>query len=157
MKSYKQKLLDPRWQRKRLEVLNRARFECEDCGSGEDTLHVHHSYYERGVEPWDYPDESLHCLCAECHKAAQNLLTALHRQLGKLDQTAIGELLGYANGLELLRGDSFPMLPKHVGSYEQAQGIGMCWGVETCKVIEAVVNGEIDDQKLHELSNGHHR
>lgn len=31
MKTYYELLKDPRWQRKRLEVMQRANFECEDC------------------------------------------------------------------------------------------------------------------------------
>ncbi|MBK7212937.1 MAG: hypothetical protein IPH88_06500 [Bacteroidales bacterium] len=30
-------------------------------------LNVHHEYYQDGKLPWEYPDESLHTLCSECH------------------------------------------------------------------------------------------
>lgn len=79
--AYQQKLLDPRWQRKRLEILNRASFKCEMCGSDSDTLHVHHGYYERGLDPWEYESDTLHCLCAGCHDMAQDRLRDLHREI----------------------------------------------------------------------------
>ena len=29
---------------------------------------MHHNYYEKDAEPWDYPDRSLTALCEFCHK-----------------------------------------------------------------------------------------
>ena len=65
--SYRELLLDPRWQRKRLEILERDRFRCTECGADDRTLHVHHTYYEKGKKPWEYPAESLLSLCKDCH------------------------------------------------------------------------------------------
>lgn len=65
--SYIEKLKDPRWQKKRLKVMDYAEWRCQLCGNGEETLHVHHSYYERRKLPWEYPDGSLIALCATCH------------------------------------------------------------------------------------------
>lgn len=31
-------------------------------------LHVHHTYYQDGKEPWQYPDDSLCTLCWDCHE-----------------------------------------------------------------------------------------
>jgi hypothetical protein len=64
---YSEKLKDPRWQRKRLEVFSHADFQCQLCGEGKKTLHVHHSRYD-GREPWEYPLGMLICLCEDCHK-----------------------------------------------------------------------------------------
>lgn len=64
---YANKLLDPRWQKKRLEVLNAAGWKCSRCGASDKTLHVHHPHYIAGREPWDYDD--LISLCDDCHKA----------------------------------------------------------------------------------------
>lgn len=78
---YYQKLKDPRWQRRRLEVLNNYQFSCLTCGSSDKTLHVHHKRYVAGREPWEYPDEDLTCLCEECHErvsAAEKILKAQH-------------------------------------------------------------------------------
>jgi len=45
----------PLWQKKRLEIMQLAGFKCERCRSSDDTLNVHHAYYERGKKPWEYP------------------------------------------------------------------------------------------------------
>lgn len=66
-KSYSEMLLDPRWQKKRLEVLDSAQFQCEICGDAESTLHVHHKQYFKGREVWDYEIGQLACLCKDCH------------------------------------------------------------------------------------------
>jgi 5-methylcytosine-specific restriction endonuclease McrA len=80
-KSYGEKLLDPRWQRKRLEILLAADFTCEACGSKTETLQVHHGYYEKGRMPWGYDNESLLCLCDKCHKERQLLEDKIKRCL----------------------------------------------------------------------------
>lgn len=67
-KTYSEKLKDPRWQRRRLEILNRDEFTCQKCGDKENTLHVHHRWYKFGKEPWEYPDEILITLCHNCHE-----------------------------------------------------------------------------------------
>ncbi len=66
--AYMQKLRDPRWQKKRLEIMQRDNFICQRCYDGEITLNVHHNLYRSGYEPWDYPNETLVTLCEECHR-----------------------------------------------------------------------------------------
>lgn len=63
--------LDPRWQRKRLEIMGRDHFKCLHCTDGKSTLNVHHAYYVLGRMPWDYPDFALETLCEVCHKKEQ--------------------------------------------------------------------------------------
>jgi hypothetical protein len=64
--SYSEKLKDPRWQKKRLEVFNRDKFACLCCGRKDQTLHVHHLRY--AAEPWDTPMDHLETLCEQCHE-----------------------------------------------------------------------------------------
>lgn len=74
-KSYADKLKDPRWQKRRLEVLNAANWHCEDagCRRSDNSLEVHHTYYSRGLEPWDYPRQALIALCDQCHERRQSI------------------------------------------------------------------------------------
>ena len=58
---------DPRWQKRRLEIMERDGFECVVCGDKESELHVHHKRY-RG-QPWDAEDDDLQTLCVYCHMA----------------------------------------------------------------------------------------
>lgn len=66
--SYAQKLRDPRWQKKRLEIMGRDEFACRMCGDRKSTLNVHHIFYTRGADPWDYPDTALVTTCNACHE-----------------------------------------------------------------------------------------
>lgn len=66
--TYADKLKDPRWKAKRLEILEKNMFICADCYGDEPLLHVHHIYYESGLEPWEYSDEAYLPLCDLCHE-----------------------------------------------------------------------------------------
>lgn len=66
-KTYWEKLKDPRWQQKRLEIMERDEFTCRHCSSKDKTLNVHHSYYRKGADPWDYESRLLITLCEDCH------------------------------------------------------------------------------------------
>ena len=66
---YKEKFKDPRWQKKRLKILERDDWACQVCFDTESTLNVHHKYYKWKADPWDYPDDALISLCEECHLA----------------------------------------------------------------------------------------
>lgn len=66
---YRQKLQDPRWQRKRLEIFQRDNFSCLSCGRNDLPLHVHHLSYLIGKEPWDHPNFLLATYCEYCHNS----------------------------------------------------------------------------------------
>jgi hypothetical protein len=66
--NYKEQALDPRWQKRRLEILQRDNFECQGCKEKTKTLHVHHWYYETDRDYWDYPDSALSTFCEDCHE-----------------------------------------------------------------------------------------
>jgi hypothetical protein len=68
MSAYWEKLKDPRWQKLRLEAMQKADFHCERCGDGESTLNVHHKEYFKGREPWEYKPKQLAVLCESCHE-----------------------------------------------------------------------------------------
>lgn len=88
---YSEKLRDPRWQKKRLEVMNRDSFTCLACNDKESTLNVHHKQYHG--DPWEAPMDSLETLCEECHGAR----TKINKDFMALDTN---EALKYAELLE---------------------------------------------------------
>jgi predicted HNH restriction endonuclease len=66
---YHDLLKDPRWQKKRLEVLELSGWKCSACGDSKEQLHVHHWDYVYGRKPWEYDvDGELSVLCDTCHK-----------------------------------------------------------------------------------------
>lgn len=72
-KKYSDLLRDPRWQKKRLEILQMDKWTCRRCNSNTKTLNVHHLVYFKGKDPWDYPDHLLVTYCEDCHKLAPNV------------------------------------------------------------------------------------
>lgn len=58
---------NPEWQKKRLEVLSRSNFTCEQCGCNNSTIHVHHKRYLKGRKVWEYDLENFEALCQPCH------------------------------------------------------------------------------------------
>lgn len=66
-KDYQSLLKDPRWQRKRLEIMQRDNFTCQHFGNAKETLNVHHKYYKENYNPWDYEDDCYITLCEKCH------------------------------------------------------------------------------------------
>jgi len=67
-KSYYDYLKDPRWQKKRLKILERDQWTCTVCSNKEGTLHAHHNYYIKDKKPWEYQDYIIETLCEDCHK-----------------------------------------------------------------------------------------
>jgi len=72
MPNYLEKLKDPRWQKLRLKVFERDEWTCQSCLTDDNSLCVHHTYYEEGLEPWEYPLHSLVTLCELCHEEERN-------------------------------------------------------------------------------------
>ena len=67
--TYAEKLLDKRWLARRSEILERDDFTCQRCFSYRCTLQVHHLHYYPLHDPWEYDDDDLITLCADCHGA----------------------------------------------------------------------------------------
>lgn len=100
--AYAEKLKDPRWQKKRLAILQRDDWRCQVCGTREVTLHVHHAWYSNG-EPWDATDNSLYTCCADCHEPEHELHKEWSRRmLGLLAEIGIRSSTDF-DGFELFR------------------------------------------------------
>lgn len=67
MLTYSDKLRDPRWQKKRLEVMQRDNWTCLVCGDKKSPLNVHHKRYFPLLDPWEYDISGLETLCEKCH------------------------------------------------------------------------------------------
>ncbi len=91
--TYAEKLKDPRWQRKRLDILNRDDFTCRICNDTKSTLHVHHEKYFKNTEPWDYHDDNFKTLCNTCHEI-------LHSNPTKVEILLISILLSNQTTIE---------------------------------------------------------
>jgi hypothetical protein len=145
--SYAEDLKHPKWQEKRLRVLDHAGFKCERCGSTERSLHAHHKIYLRGHKPWEYEDYLLECLCEVCHGVA-------HRERDELDlviaQQATATVPWITNAMTdaLASGQFAPSLPKKVRDALQAVGEALV-GRDPWKLVDAqnVLQDAIDTHR----------
>jgi len=98
---------DSRWQKKRLEIMQRDGWACQSCGAkGEGvTLNVHHIYYESGKAPWEYPDDVLVTFCESCHKKLHQMVRGLTTRIySSPDAESILELIdGFLDGISSIR------------------------------------------------------
>lgn len=67
MSEYSEKLKDPRWQKKRLEIFKRDGWACSVCGSTTKTLNIHHKKYCNS-NPWESDDKDIETVCEDCHE-----------------------------------------------------------------------------------------
>jgi hypothetical protein len=130
-KSYYEQLKHPKWQARRLEVLNRAGFTCEACGDQETTLHVHHILYRKGAAPWEYADHELQALCENCH-ASWHLMKArldeiVARVMARIGNGGVERVVGYLQAM---------LVQEEVGEEPRAS----CIEVETADELEGVAD-----------------
>lgn len=123
-KSYFELLKDPRWQRRRLEILQRSDFECEGCCSTEKTLHVHHKIYRKGAMPWEYEDFELQALCEDCHASEHAQRESLNEAVALLGPHEMDILIGFA---EALAAQADCILKVRLRNAEHAIGVSACF------------------------------
>lgn len=81
---FKDQYKHPKWQKKRLEILERDNFNCVNCGEDDKQLDVHHGYYEINKMLWEYDNQTMITLCKKCHKDVDVEKRALHKKIAKL-------------------------------------------------------------------------
>jgi 5-methylcytosine-specific restriction endonuclease McrA len=110
--TYSEKLKDPRWQKKRLEVLNRDNWTCQCCASTTLELQVHHLRYT--TNPWEVDNNHLVTLCAECHtKVSKPALLASIRK--EMSNGLMSDLYVLKNHVRYYEVEKLITLEKHIG------------------------------------------
>lgn len=82
-KTYLEKLQHPKWQKKRLAILKRDKWQCRYCKDKETMLQVHHLRYTK-KEPHLEPNINLITACENCHKIAEYLKHKKYNSVGEL-------------------------------------------------------------------------
>lgn len=110
MTSYSDLLKDPRWQKRRLQIMQRDDFKCQLCGDDKKTLNVHHLHY-KGM-PWEALDKHLITLCESCHRIEEgvevNVLKVLKHvnEFGCLQMDMMNLLMSAVDRAERLKIDT---------------------------------------------------
>ena len=101
--TYSEKLRDPRWQKKRLQILKRDSFTCVCCCDSTNTLHVHHKCYVKGRNPWEYPDSNLETLCVTCHALVTEAKESLEFSIEGLSYNALNTISDTISSIRAIR------------------------------------------------------
>lgn len=117
MSEYSEKLRDPCWQKKRLEILERDNWSCQYCNRKDMMLIVHHKTYSKSLEPWEYPDDMLITLCEDCHNKETN-----EREMADKTLIAILRKLFSVESIYTLS-SSFSLIEPEINEYNLASAI----------------------------------
>lgn len=93
-KTYSEKLKDPRWQKKRLEIMERDNFTCVHCEDKETTLNVHHKKYNG--EPWKSKNEDLETVCEDCHSVIEDIESVINGKINLFKIIKIKNRVGFS-------------------------------------------------------------
>ena len=129
-KSYNELLRDPRWQKKRLKILERDGWACRRCGDKEEMLNVHHECYEKGKDPCEYSDATLTTLCETCHGWITSSAKLFRTMVSfAVSSPVVEEMIGYTFGLMVRQGfGPIKMLPGSVAEgFHGALPEGVSW------------------------------
>ena len=117
MSQYSSQLRDPRWQKKRLVILEAAEWKCQRCRCETKELQCHHLIYRKGVNPWDYKDGEIVALCDDCHKGVSEIKARFEEELlssmmccGDFSgdyELFIGYLIGGTRQVDYIKGSCF--------------------------------------------------
>ena len=102
--TYKEQYKHPKWQKKRLEILNRDEFSCTNCGSDSDNLHVHHYLYHKDKKVWEYENIYLTTFCTDCH-TNWHIYNDNLKEFLTLDVVHLGHIVEIVKNLHGLRCD----------------------------------------------------
>lgn len=95
---FKEQYKHPQWQKKRLEALQAAEYQCERCFDDESQLHVHHKRYVKGRKIWEYQISELSVLCESCHEEAHKEKDEFNDLLAALPPDGLSDVIGIAAG-----------------------------------------------------------
>jgi hypothetical protein len=135
--SYADLLLDPRWQKKRLEVLTRDEWTCQRCDAKDKTLHVHHFLYHGNAPPWDAPMDELATVCEPCHGELTEQKASLREAIFRFEQGfgPLDRVIAYLQAFVAWYDDEGLVVVKN---HAAAYGIAQMVGVDTAEVLSAV-------------------
>lgn len=115
--TYSEQLKTPAWQKKRLEVLQRDGFQCQNCGDTESELNVHHIYYDPELKAWEYPDEAYMTLCKTCHIRWHYLKNKIDKIFCKLPIDTLSQVYGILLLLRSMGPQSIDLFHKIINGY----------------------------------------
>jgi hypothetical protein len=146
MTTYFEKLQDPRWQKRRLQILEASGWKCDNCESETKTLHVHHKIYRKGWAPWEYDDCDLQALCKDCHASVSELHKQIDESFALMNDYDLERVLGYCHAILLFGGMMEPGQEIEIKNIIYAEGVSDVVGARPLGAYEVIEFRE--DRKL---------
>ena len=131
-------------------MLEFYKWTCQECGGRESSLHVHHRYYKKNTNPWDYQDAAFTCLCEHCHTKVHSVMDELKKVLRGFDIKDYQLILGYAIAHHF---DFSKEVDFHPASRFITVGFADYFGVPVSKVRDAIREhgGKINYSQMREI------
>lgn len=134
--TYTQQLAHPLWQRRRLEMLNEAGWQCMSCYNEEAQLHVHHRQYFKGRMAWEYSNAELQVLCGACHARLHVVDEQIKAILCRVPpDEALALLAGFYGGLSE---EHFDTIYRDNPSIYEAGGVASCLRQDRPELLGAI-------------------
>lgn len=148
MATYSELLKDPQWQKKRLEIMQRADFTCEYCGDKTTTLHVHHLRYTKGAKPWEYDNRDLKCACETCHTKWHMIEDFFENAMAVFSIDELEALMGFGLGIVARHSSdrALSVATAHVG-FGMLAAFSLTWG--QCRDLVGPDKRRVSGRELH--------
>lgn len=100
---YKEQIKSPKWQKRRLEVMQKDGFICQLCGDTESMLNVHHLSYHKDRNIWEYEDWELITLCENCHKEEHSTMDYIINEIESIKSRGVTmrEILSVLDSIDI--------------------------------------------------------
>lgn len=100
---YKEQIKSPRWQKRRLEIMQNDNFTCQLCGDTDSMLNVHHLSYHKDRNIWEYEDWELITLCENCHKEEHSSMDDIINEIESIKSRGVTmrEILSTLNSIDV--------------------------------------------------------
>lgn len=100
---YKEQIKSPKWQKRRLEIMQKDNFTCQLCGDTESMLNVHHLTYHKDKKIWEYEDWELITLCENCHKEEHSSMDDVINEIESIKSRGVTmrEIISALNSIDI--------------------------------------------------------
>lgn len=100
---YKEQIKSPRWQKRRLEIMQNDNFTCQLCGDTDSMLNVHHLSYHKDRNIWEYEDWELITLCENRHTEEHSSMDDIINEIESIKSRGVTmrEILSALNSIDV--------------------------------------------------------
>lgn len=99
-------------------------------------MHVHHKYYLKGANPWEYPLEALCTLCPACHASLEQMRAELRSVIAEMGRHELAQVVAYAKAIQSSHCEDEDVL--QVEELEQLEGTANAVGLRAEELLDLI-------------------